>query len=94
MTEPRADLARNTLAVLFIAGLILAAFWVLRPFIGPAIWSATIVVATWPLMRGLQARLGHRRSLAMLVMTLALLMLFVLPVTRSSAPASAWQTCR
>ena len=85
MTEPRADLARNTLAVLFIAGLILAAFWVLRPFIGPAIWSATIVVATWPLMRGLQARLGHRRSLAVMVMTGALLMLFVLPVTLAIA---------
>ena len=85
MTAPRADLARNTLAVLFIAGLMLASFWVLRPFIGPAIWSATIVVATWPLMRGLQARLGHRRSLAVLVMTAALLMLFVLPVTLAIA---------
>lgn len=81
MTEPRADLARNTLAVLFIAGLILAAFWVLRPFIGPAIWSAAIVVATWPVMRRLQTLLGGRRALAVVVMTLALLMLFVLPVT-------------
>ena len=81
MNEIRPDLARNTLAVLFIAGMILACFWVLRPFIGPAIWSAAIVVATWPLMRGLQARLGQRRSLAVLVMTLALLMLFVVPVT-------------
>ena len=81
MTLPRADLARNTLAVLFIGGLILAAFWVLRPFIGPAIWSAAIVVATWPVMRRLQALFGGRRALAVLVMTLALLMLFVLPVT-------------
>ncbi len=85
MTEARADLARNTLAVLFIAGLMLAAFWVLRPFIGPAIWSATIVVATWPLLRGLQARLGQRRLLAVGLMTLALLMLFVLPVTLAIA---------
>ena len=46
MAEPRTDLARNTLGVLFIAGLILAAFWILRPFIGPAIWATTIVVAT------------------------------------------------
>jgi predicted PurR-regulated permease PerM len=81
MTEPRADLARTTLAVMFITGLILAAFWVLRPFIGPAIWSAAIVVATWPMMRGLQNRLGQRRVLAVVVMTLALMMLFVVPVT-------------
>ena len=81
MTSPRSELARNTLGVLFIAGLILAAFWVLRPFIGPAIWSGAIVVATWPVMRRLQAAFGGRRSLAVVVMTLALLMLFVLPVT-------------
>jgi predicted PurR-regulated permease PerM len=81
MSDPRPDLARTTLGVLFIAGLMLAAFWVLRPFIGSAIWAATIVVATWPLMRRLQARLGQRRLPAVLLMTLALLLLFILPVT-------------
>ena len=80
-TDPRPDLARNTLGVLFIAGLILAAFWVLRPFVGPAIWATTIVVATWPLMRRLQARLWQRRALAVTGMTLALLLLFVVPLT-------------
>ncbi len=81
MNELRPDLARTTLGVLFMAGLILAAFWVLRPFIGPAIWATTIVVATWPLLRKLQARLWQRRLPAVLVMTLGLLLLFVLPVT-------------
>ncbi|MBL8351615.1 MAG: AI-2E family transporter YdiK [Burkholderiaceae bacterium] len=80
MTQPRSDLARSTLGVLIIGGLILAAFWVLRPFIGPAIWATTIVVATWPLMLRLQALLLHRRSLAVLVMTLVLLLVFVLPI--------------
>ena len=61
MSDTRSDLARTTLGVLFIGGLILAAFWVLRPFIGPAIWATTIVVATWPLMRRLQAQLWQRR---------------------------------
>ena len=81
MHETRPDLARTTLGVLFIGGLILAAFWVLRPFVGPAIWATTIVVATWPLMRKLQARLWQRRLLAVVGMTLALLLLFVVPVT-------------
>jgi predicted PurR-regulated permease PerM len=79
-TEARTDLPRVTLGVLCIAGLILAAFWVLRPFIGPAIWAAMIVVATWPLMCRLQARLWNRRSAAVAVMTAGLLLLFVLPV--------------
>jgi predicted PurR-regulated permease PerM len=81
LPEPRSDLARITLGVLFIGGLILAAFWVLRPFIAPAIWATTIVVATWPLMRRLQARLWQRRGLAVVGMTLALLLLFVVPLT-------------
>lgn len=81
MSPPRSELARSTLGVLFIASLILATLWVLRPFIGPTIWAATIVVATWPLMRALQARLGRRRWLAVVLMTLALLALFILPVT-------------
>ena len=79
--QTRQDLARNTLGVLFIGGLILAAFWVLHPFIGPAIWATTIVVATWPLMLRLQARLWRRRALAVAGMTLALLLLFVVPLT-------------
>ena len=81
MAESRTDLARNTLGVLFIAGLILAAFWILRPFIGPAIWATTIVVATWPLLRRLQRRFGGHRLPAVMLMTLALVLLFVLPFT-------------
>ena len=81
MSPPRSELARTTLGVLFIAGLILVTLWVLRPFISSTIWAATIVVASWPLMRRLQTRLGGRRWAAVLLMTLALLTLFILPVT-------------
>ena len=85
MSETRPDLARTTLGVLFIGGLIVAAFWVLRPFIGPAIWATTIVVATWPLLLRLQHRLWNRRALAVLAMTLVLLLCFVVPVTLAIA---------
>jgi predicted PurR-regulated permease PerM len=78
--EPRTDLPRATLGVLCIGGLILAAFWVLKPFIGAAIWAAMIVVATWPLLMRVQERLWNRRAAAVAVMSLALLVLFVLPV--------------
>ena len=75
------DLTRTTLAVLFIGALIGACFWILRPFFGAAIWATMIVVATWPLMRQVQARLWGQRSLAVVVMSLALLLLFVAPLT-------------
>ena len=77
--EGRSDLTRTTLAVLFVAGLIAACFWILRPFLPAVIWATTLVVATWPVMLRVQHRLWNRRGLAVAVMTLALLLVFVVP---------------
>jgi len=76
-----ADLTRTTFAVLFIGLLIAASLWILRPFLGPAIWATTVVVATWPVMLRVQRRLLGRRALAVAVMSLLLLLLFVVPMT-------------
>jgi len=76
----RHDLVRTTLGVLSILALIVAIVWVLRPFIGPAIWAATIVISTWPLMRKLQEMLGGRRLMAVGLMTLGMLALLVVPL--------------
>ncbi|MDP2008339.1 MAG: AI-2E family transporter YdiK [Rubrivivax sp.] len=75
------DLARTTFSVLFIGVLLVAVLWILAPFVGPAIWAAMVVVATWPVMLRVQALLWNRRGLAVLVMTLLLLLLFVVPLT-------------
>jgi predicted PurR-regulated permease PerM len=77
--EGQSDLTRTTLAVLFVAGLIGACFWILRPFLPAVIWATTLVVATWPIMLQVQRRLWNRRGLAVAVMTLALLFVFVVP---------------
>lgn len=79
--KPTADLVRTTLGVLFLGGLILSSFWILRPFIGAAIWATMLVVSTWPVMKWFEARLWHRRSLAVLVMSALLLLLFFVPLT-------------
>src|SRR5262249_41448731 len=44
------------------------------------VWATMIVVATWPALRGVQARLWHKRGLAVAVMTLAMLIIVVAPV--------------
>jgi len=75
------DLARTTLSVLFIGALILSAFWVVKPFLPALIWATMVVVATWPLMLQIQARLGGRRSLAVIVMTLLMLLLVLVPLS-------------
>jgi predicted PurR-regulated permease PerM len=72
MLEPQRDLTRSTLGVLFIGVLIIAALWVLRPFIAPTIWATMIVVSTWPMLKWLQARLWDRRILTLLVLPLML----------------------
>jgi predicted PurR-regulated permease PerM len=78
---PRNDLTRITLAVLFIGGLIIGAFWVLRPFVAATIWATMIAVTTWPMLLWFQHRLWGSRGLAVTVMTLLLLLLLVAPLT-------------
>lgn len=80
MSEIKHDLTRTVLAVACIAGLFGASFWVLRPFLGAAIWAAMLVVSTWPLLKMLESRLGGRRSLAVTIMTGGLLLLLVVPL--------------
>jgi len=81
MKDTRADLARNTLGVLSLVAMIVGSLWTLAPFLGATIWAAMLVVATWPALLWLQARLWNRRSLATLAMVVILLLVFVLPVT-------------
>ncbi len=79
MPHPHQDITRPTLAVLFIGGLIAASFWVMQPFLPAITWAVTLVIATWPLMLRVQHLAGNRRGLAVLVMTLALLLLLIVP---------------
>ncbi len=81
MNDYRGELARTTLAVLFIGGLILGSLWILRPFLGATIWATMIVAATWPALLWLQSRLWGRRWLATTVMTSVLLLVFVVPLS-------------
>ncbi len=80
MPEIHRDLTRTILAVLCILLLISASLWVMRPFLAAAVWSTMIVVATWPLLKSLEQRLGGRRGLAVAGMTLALLLLLLVPL--------------
>ncbi|HXV10565.1 MAG TPA: AI-2E family transporter YdiK [Burkholderiales bacterium] len=77
---PSRDLARITLAVLVIGLMIVACLWILQPFLGATIWAIMIVVATWPMMLGVQARLGGRRWAAVTVMTVVMLLVLVVPI--------------
>lgn len=82
---PRHDIARITLGVTFLVGMIAGTLWIMRPFLGGMIWGATIAVATWPLMLRLEGWLGGRRALTVTVMTVVMLLIFVVPIAVSVA---------
>jgi predicted PurR-regulated permease PerM len=79
------DLTRTVLAVLFIGVLIAACSWILLPFLYALLWATTLVVTTWPVMLGLQARLRGKRWLAVTVATGLLLLLVIVPLSLAVA---------
>ena len=70
-TSAREDLTRTCLVILFLAVLIVGSLWTLLPFVGAIVWATTVVVATWPLLLGVERQLGGRRGPAAAVMTMA-----------------------
>lgn len=79
------DLTRTMLAVLFIGALIAACSWILLPFLTSFLWATTLVVTTWPVMLGLQARLRGKRWLAVTVTTVLLLLIVIVPLSLAVA---------
>ena len=77
---PQRDLVRNTLIIVLIGGLLLACFWILRPFLPALIWASMIVIATWPMLLIVQEKVRGRRPAVMVMMGL-LVLVFVIPFT-------------
>jgi predicted PurR-regulated permease PerM len=73
------DLTRTILAIIITLALIVGSAWTLLPFLSALIWSTTMVVATWPLLRAVERRLGGSRAAATAVMTIVVLAVFVVP---------------
>lgn len=75
------DVAHVTLKVLFIGIFITSTFWIMRPFLIPLTWAVIIVISTWPVLIKLQALLAGKRGLAITVMTIAILLIVIIPLT-------------
>ncbi|RPI70978.1 MAG: AI-2E family transporter YdiK [Geobacteraceae bacterium] len=75
------DLVRTMMAVLLIGILIAACLWIIRPFFPAIVWATMVVVATWPIMIGIQKRLWGKRALAVILMTTAFFLLIIVPFT-------------
>jgi predicted PurR-regulated permease PerM len=74
------DIARILLIIVILSLLIFGSLYIVRPFLPALIWATMIVVATWPVMLGIQKRVGGRRWIAVTVMLVGLLVVIVLPL--------------
>ena len=77
-SERSSDITRIVLFVLVIGALLAGSFWTLLPFLSGLTWATTIAIATWPLLQRLQ-RLTGRRSFAVAIMTVLVLLAFIVP---------------
>jgi len=64
-----------------LLGYLYLVFTILGPFMRSLAWAVIIGLATFPLYRRLRSRLGHHHLLSAAVMTPAVLLVFVLPVS-------------
>ncbi|GAA0484569.1 MULTISPECIES: AI-2E family transporter YdiK [Tatumella] len=93
------DLPQKLFTLMFFVLMIVASFWIVQPFILGFAWAGMVVIATWGLMLRIQKYLWGRRSLAVLVMTLILLLVFIIPIALlissvidNIGPVVAWAT--
>jgi predicted PurR-regulated permease PerM len=67
------------MTILIIWMLVGLSILVMKPFLAALIWATMVAVATWPMMLAVQRRLWNKRSLATLVMTGGMMLIFVVP---------------
>jgi predicted PurR-regulated permease PerM len=94
-----ADLTRTTFQLLALGALLASSFLILRPFLAASSWGVTIAVATWPLLLRTETWLGGRRGPAVAVMTIALLLVLLVPfyfgvsaIVRHGKHVAHWST--
>jgi predicted PurR-regulated permease PerM len=78
-SDASTDITRIVLLVLVIGVLLAGSVWTLLPFLSGMIWATTIAIATWPTLLRLQRLTGGRRSPAVAIMTLFVLLVFIVP---------------
>lgn len=75
----RIEVLRLVLGLAALAVVLIGAIQVLAPFVTPIIWSLVLGSATWPAYRHVRRLFGPRANLAALAMSLALVLLFLIP---------------
>ncbi len=78
MSQLRSKLEQN-LGWIVLLVLLAGCLVVLRPFVSALLWAVILSYSSWPVYRRLLGWMGNRRTLAALVMMLAMLLIILLP---------------
>jgi predicted PurR-regulated permease PerM len=71
---------RRLITAVLLVGLVLLGWKVMDPFIVPLLWAAILAFVTWPAYEWLLVRVGDRRILASLIMTLIVSLAVIVPL--------------
>jgi predicted PurR-regulated permease PerM len=74
----RSQLDRN-LGGIILGILVVGCLIILRPFVSALLWAVVLSYSSWPIYAWIRRRLGGRRTLAALIMTLGIILLFLVP---------------
>ena len=77
VTEKRIE---QVIQIAAIVLLVVGCLLVLRPFLGAILAAAILCFSTWPIYRFIEGKVGGRRWLAALIMTLLILFVLVVPL--------------
>ncbi|KMV73450.1 MULTISPECIES: AI-2E family transporter YdiK [Erwiniaceae] len=77
---PERSIPQRLLTLIFFLLMIVSCFWVVQPFILGFAWAGMVVIATWGMMQRIQRLLWNRRTLAVIVMTFIILLVFIIPI--------------
>lgn len=67
-------------SVFFTLSILVAAFFILKPFLLAVVWAAVIALASWPLHRRIQARVGNKPNLGAACSTTVIALALVVPM--------------
>ncbi len=81
MTEPRSEFYPRVFGLVVAALLAIAVFKIIRPFIGPILWSILLAFLLFPVNQALRRALGGRRTPAAMLLTLAAVLVLIGPAS-------------
>jgi len=73
------NMIESTLRIGLLAILLVFSYDIIRPFTTPILWGAIIAIAAFPLVKWLEPKLGGRRGLAAILVTLFFILALVIP---------------